>query len=143
MLARSVAPVKSSAMQPNRGRGVEVLIFGSSVVGGFGGRQGDAWEDLDHGGIVFTAEACGRGLHEHLVFDEDIHSRQRRVISLQDVRHAVFEHPRVAGTVGDHFVQRIGVDALAQAQRHGFGARSDVHAGQQLVDDFDFGAQAM
>ena len=54
--------------------------------------------------------------------------------------HAVFKHPAVAGTVGDDLVQVVRVHALAQAQRHGLGGRSNVYAGQQLVDDLDLAA---
>ena len=127
-------------------------------------RQLDAGKDLDHRGIVFLGEAGGRGLHEHLVrgagqrqrklgrargvehqpevLDEDVHRRQRRVVVGQHVRHPVLEHPAVAGAVRDDVVQRGGVDAFAQAERHRLGGGGDVHAGQQLVDDLHLAAVA-
>src|SRR5207247_1896826 len=57
LLARSVAPVKSSAMQPS-------LIAMSAHLPG---RQVDAREDLDDGRVVLASQAAGRGLQEHLV----------------------------------------------------------------------------
>ena len=54
--------------------------------------------------------------------------------------HAVFKHPAVARAVGDHLIQCGGVDAFTQTQRHRLGRSGDVHASQQLVDDFDLAA---
>ncbi len=45
--------------------------------------------------------------------------------------------------MGDDLVEGVGVDPFAQAQGHGFGRCGDVHAGQQLIDDFDFRADTM
>ena len=42
--------------------------------------------------------------------------------------------------MGDDLVQRGGVHALAQSQRHGFGGRRNVHTSEQLVDDLDLAA---
>src|SRR5690554_1045374 len=92
LLARSVAPVKSSAMAPNT---MDMSSL-SVVVGCLG--QVDAGEplvDLDHRGVVLTAEACPPGrsellqragrhrcrqgeftpgvMHEIQVLDEDVH----------------------------------------------------------------------
>src|SRR6476659_8017913 len=82
LLARSVAPVKSSAMQPSfivpprlrlaprrcPARGRSRLGTTRRRSGSFlRARQLDSGKDLDHRGIVFLGEAGGRGLHEHLV----------------------------------------------------------------------------
>src|SRR5581483_9251631 len=131
MLARSVAPVKSSAMQPSS-------MGASSTL-----RQVDAGEDLDHRGIVLAAVACGGGHQEHLVrgggqrqgkrrslaclqhdpqvLDEDVHRRARQVVAGDDVRRPVLEHPRVAGAVGDHVVEHLRVGAGLDAERHRLG----------------------
>ena len=57
LLARSVAPVKSSAMQPSRIPMLSHLRLG----------QVDAREDLDHRAVVLLRAARRRRLHEHLV----------------------------------------------------------------------------
>jgi hypothetical protein len=109
MLARSVAPVKSSAMQPSM---VSASFAGSSM-------PAERREDLDHRAVVLCAVAgrlvaryiwcavaasgsgnlsCACGVqHDAQVLDEDVDRRQRRVVAGQDVRHAVLEHPAVAG----------------------------------------------
>ena len=58
------------------------------------------------------------------------------------MRHAVFEHPAVARAVRDHVVERLRIDPFAQAERHRFGCRRDVHAREQLVDHLDLAAGA-
>ena len=58
LLARSLAPVKSSAMQPSRMLCMARLRF-------FG--QFNARENLDHGAIVLVGKACSGRLHKHLV----------------------------------------------------------------------------
>ncbi len=78
--------------------------------------------------------------HDAQVFHKNIHGRQRRVVTLQDVRHAVLKHPGTAGAVRNDFVQGIRIAAGTQAQRHRFGGGGDVHAGQQLVDHLDLRA---
>ena len=130
----------------------------------FGAGQLDAGEDLDHRGVVFLGEAGRRRLHEHLVrrarerqrklgrargvedeaevLDEDVDRRERRVVAGEHVRHAVLEHPAVAGAVRDDLVERRRVDAFAQAERHRLGGGGDVHAGEELVDDLHLAAVA-
>src|ERR1019366_8788088 len=75
LLARSVAPVKSSAMQPSSGRAMESALRG----------QRDAGEDLDHRRIVLAREAGRRGLHEHLV--RGGRQRQRKLAGARGIEH--------------------------------------------------------
>ena len=155
LLARSVAPVKSSAMQPSTdGSCASPSASGSSMPGKI------LITALSSSLAKPAVEACmniwcavrrerqrklagaRRVEHQAEVLDEDVDRRQRRVVAGQHVRHAVLEHPAVAGAVRDDLVQRRGVDAFAQAQRHRLGGGGDVHAGQQLVDDLHLAAGA-
>jgi hypothetical protein len=121
----------------------KILITALSSSLAMAGRR-SLHEHLVRGGRQRQRKLAGaRGVqHQPQVLDEDVHRRQRRVVAGQHVGHAVLEHPAVAGAVRDHLVQRVGVHALAQAQRHRFGGGGDVHAGQQLVDDLDLAAVA-
>ena len=85
--------------------------------------------------------ACGIE-HQPEVLHEDVDRRQRRVVAREHMRHAVLEHPAVAGAVRDDVVQVLGIDTFADAERHCFRRRRDVHAGKQLVDDLDLAAVA-
>ena len=154
VLARSVAPVKSSAMRRARSATLIASCSGSVMPGKIlitaasSSRPKPAvdacmniWCAVAASGSGNLRRACGVE-HQPEVLDEDVHRRQRRVVAGQHVRHAVLEHPAVAGAVRDHLVQRGGVDAFAQAERHRLGGGGDVHAGEQLVDDLHLAAVA-
>src|SRR6185369_5758641 len=76
VLARSVAPVKSSAIAPSRSGAIgSVLLLW----------QRDAREHFDHRGVVLAAEARARGLHEHLMRSR--RQRQRKLGGARGVEH--------------------------------------------------------
>src|SRR3546814_5528146 len=52
-------------------------------------------------------EALAGLQHDAEVLDEDVDGALRGVIAVEDVRYPVVEHPRGAGRVGDHLVQRL------------------------------------
>ena len=66
LLARSVAPVKSSAMQPNfMVKAFDVCLLGVRVLFGFG--QLNARENFDHRTVILFGKTGGARLHEHLM----------------------------------------------------------------------------
>ena len=56
--------------------------------------------------------------------------------------HAVLEHPGVARRVGHHVIHGFERNAGARRQRHRFRADGDMHACQQLVNNFNRRAEA-
>ncbi|MCY1227917.1 hypothetical protein D9M72_402080 [compost metagenome] len=56
------------------------------------------------------------------------------------MRHAVFEHPGIAGRGRDHFIDLVEVEALLGGKRYRFAGGRDVHAGEKLVDHLEGGA---
>ncbi len=76
--------------------------------------------------------------HDTEIFDEDVHCRAWRVIAIEDVRHAVLEHPGRAGAVRDHFVEHAGIGTGLDAQSHRLCGGRDMHARQQLLIIFTF-----
>ena len=63
-------------------------------------------------------------------------------IAVEHVRHAVLEHPGIAGRRRDHLVDLSDVEALLGGERDRFRGGGDVDAGQQLVDHLERGALA-
>ena len=53
------------------------------------------------------------------------------------MRDAVLEHPGIAGAIGDHLINLVGIGTGANGQRHGFAGSGDMHASQQLIDHLD------
>src|SRR3546814_14718424 len=85
----------------------------------------------------WSSDVCSSDL------DEDVDGALRGVIAVEDVRYPVVEHPRGAGRVGDHLVQRLRIDAGADTEGHRLGRGGDVHAGEELVDGLHRRADAM
>src|SRR3546814_17753196 len=75
----------------------------------------------------WSSDVCSSDL------DEDVDGALRGVIAVEDVRYPVVEHPRGAGRVGDHLVQRLRIDAGADTEGHRLGRGGDVHAAEELV----------
>ncbi len=80
--------------------------------------------------------------HQPEILYENLDGRQRRIVVVQHVRHAIAEHPGIAGAGRDHLVDGAGVGARFGGERHRFGCSGDVHAGQKLVHRLHKGADA-
>src|SRR5258708_30706758 len=63
-----------------------------------------------------------------------------RGVAVEHMRHAVLEHPGIAGGRRDHFIDLPDIEALPGGKGDRFRGGGDMHAGEQLVDHLERGA---
>ena len=87
-------------------------------------------------------QAARHVIHQAKVFDENLNGAARRVIAGQHTRHTVFKHPGITGGTGHNIIKRLRIGTGANAKRHGFRRRRDMHTGEQLMHHLHRGADA-
>ncbi|MGY2844684.1 hypothetical protein ACVMDN_001938 [Bradyrhizobium sp. USDA 4510] len=74
------------------------------------------------------------------VLHKNFDGAARRIVAVEHMRHAVLEHPGIAGGGGDHLIDLADVEPLLGGEGDRLGGGRDMHAGQQLVDHLERGA---
>src|SRR4029077_13905648 len=76
------------------------------------------------------------------VLHEDIDGASRRVITVEHMGYAVFEHPGIASRPGNDLVHLAQVEALLSGKSNCLTRRRDVHPSEKLFDLFEGRAEA-
>ena len=81
-------------------------------------------------------------LDDAKVLHEDIDCASRRVITVEHMGDAVFEHPGIASRPDNDLVDLAQVEALFCGKRYCLARCRDVHAGEKLIDHLERRAEA-